>query len=166
MTNISKFFKQKVSILLAVVMTIMSSIAIVTPVSAQDMTTRAGVETLPYGSYEIGGFTFTNTNLTPVKTVAGSKFRFDGVFCKAASDRGIGPVKLTVQVRDANTGEVISTWVSEQSREDMDAIFLSDTIDLGYAGRKIQFWFDASSVGQSNGHYRSIEIMNFSTYVF
>lgn len=126
---------------------------------------RAGTEILPKGIYFIGGFTFTNDNLTPVKTVEGSKIAFSISFRKASIDTGIGNVKLKFQVRDIN-GSALSPVMEEVANTDGSvATLATDYIDLGYPGRKIQLWMDASSTGTSNGNYRSIEIYNWCSFV-
>jgi|GEM_PF-2202156 len=126
----------------------------------------AGVENLPHGEYSIGSFSFTNTNLTPVKTVTGgSNVKFSIDFQKASFDTGIGPVKLTVQVRDANTGAILRT--SSFSLLNNTSGGMEFSVDLGYTGRRVQIWFDASSVypAQSNGNFRSISITKFNSHV-
>lgn len=115
----------------------------------------AGRETLPSGIYEIGSFTFQNTNLSPVKTVSGTKLGLGISFKKAPTDKGIGNVKLTVQIRDANTGAVL-VQKTEVANEGGNKMLTIAPIDLGYAGRKIKIWYDASSTGASNGNFRSI----------
>lgn len=131
---------------------------------------RAGPnEVLPLGGpYNIGGFTFTNTNLTPVKIPAGRYVDFIILFRKASNDAGLGNVKLTLNVRDARTGQIISqTYVqaADTTSPFHNTILATNYIDLGYANRPIQIWFDASSTGASNGNYRSIEIIDFSSFV-
>ena len=126
---------------------------------------RAGVETLPYGTYGIGPFTFIDNNLTPVKTVAGSTVSFRIVFQKASQDQGIGPVKLTVQIRDIYGNAISDKWVYPLSSDNEIKSITTPEINLGYTGRKIQIWFDASSVGASNGNYRSIYVSSFTAYV-
>lgn len=115
----------------------------------------AGVETLPFGRYDIGDFTFTNTNLSPTKTVSGTRLGLGISFKKASIDAGLGNVKLTVQIRDANTGEVLATE-NEEANENSNKMLTIKPVDLGYSGRKIKIWYDASSTGVSNGKYRSI----------
>ena len=136
---------------------------------SNDVMPRSGPnEVLPLGGpYDIGGFTFTNTNLTPVKIPAGRYVDFIILFKKASIDAGLGNVRLTLNVRDASTGQIISKNYVEvaDTRPYYDTILATNYIDLGYANRPIQVWFDASSTGQSNGNYRSIEIINFSSFV-
>lgn len=158
-----KKFTQKISrsgiglIVMAIIMTI--SIFGTTQVYA------AGIETLPYGPHNIGSFTFTNTNTTPEKTVSGTNVSFMINFKKASIDAGVGNVKLTVKVLDANTGAVISNTYYSNANEDGSDTFIMVPCECGYAGRKVKIWFDASSTGPSNGHYRSITITEFTSYV-
>ena len=133
----------------------------------------AGEEVLPLGEYPVGSFTFTNTNLTKPKTMpnGAQKLNFLIKFKKADIDAGIGQVKLTVQVRDMS-GKVVggktvndtSGWVggvyNRNSTLFIDNIYVSP-------GQRYQIFFDASSVNpsQSNGNYRSIQIISFVSYV-
>lgn len=135
----------------------------------------AGVETLTLGDNDIGSFTFTNTNTTPTKTIEGSKVKFtinwrvaDGAQGIPDIDQGIGEAKLTVKVLDANTGTVIAGPYVFQRQSTDDSWFLTHdfTVNLGSPNRAIRLWFDASSVGASNGHYRSIHVSSFEAYVY
>lgn len=131
-------------------------------------TYAAGTETLPIGYTRIGGFTFTDTNLTPVKTVSGRYMNIFLHFKKADIDAGIGNVKLTVNVRDANTGQIISptyVWTADPENKVYTSVVLPK-VDLGYSNRRVQIWFDASSTGQSNGNYRSITFSGFNVDVW
>lgn len=134
-----------------------------------DIMPRAGNnEVLPLGGpYQIGPFTFTDTNLTPTKIPAGRYVDFIILFKKASKDAGLGNVKLTINVRDANTGQILTRDFVQVADTNPYAgtILATNYIDLGYANRPIQIWFDASSTGQSNGNFRSIEIMDFASFV-
>lgn len=125
-------------------------------------------EVLPLNQvYEIGGFTFTDTNLTPVKIPAGRYLKLGINFKKASIDAGLGNVKLTIKVKDANTGAVIAnSTYTLNAYEGSSRWLTTNKIDLGYANRKIQVWFDASSTGQSNGNYRSIQVLEFKSTVY
>ena len=129
----------------------------------ENVTPRAGEETLPIGYYSIGSFTFRNTNLTPVKTVAGRYMQIMLGYSVASSDQGLGGIRLTVEVRDAYTGAVIGSYQGTVERG--ATAYASPTFDLGYAGRKIRFFFDASSSGASNGNYRTAYIQSFTAHV-
>lgn len=124
-----------------------------------DDNAKAGTEVLPLGDYIIGSFTFTDTNLTPVKTPAGRYIRLFMGFQKASIDSGLGNVSLTVNVRDARTGQIISkNYKADNPTPGIWSMLITDQIDLGYANRPIQIWFDATSMGQSNGNFRSITV--------
>lgn len=125
----------------------------------------SGVETIPYGVYNTGGFTFTNNNLTKVKTIAGSKISFTIAFKKASIDAGIGNVKLKFQVRDIYGNAISPVYEMAASPNGYDRFLTIDDLNLGYTGRKVQFWYDASSTGQSNGNYRSIQVVYCKTFV-
>lgn len=172
MKNILGIIKRKMVMAMVAIMAITS--VTTTSVFAKDIESetsnttvqpRAGVETLPYGGYSIGAFTFTDTNLTPVKTVQGRKISLFINFTKAASDRGIGPVKLSVQIRDTAGNALSDVYTYSQTNENDELLLIVPEIDLGTTGRQIQIWFDASSVGASNGNFRSIEVFDFQSYV-
>ena len=129
----------------------------------ESITPRAGEETLPIGFYSIGSFTFRDTNLTPVKTVAGRYMQLMLAYSVASSDQGLGGIKLTVQIRDAYTGAVIGSYQGTVERG--GTVYATPSFDMGYAGRKIQFFFDASSSGASNGNYRTAYIQTFTSIV-
>ena len=129
----------------------------------ENVVPRAGEETLPIGYYSIGSFTFRDTNLTPVKTVAGRYMQIMLGYSVASSDQGLGGIRLTVEVRDAYTGAVIGRYQGTVERG--ATAYASPTFDLGYAGRRIQFFFDASSSGASNGNYRTAYIQSFTAHV-
>lgn len=133
--------------------------------SEQITVARSGVEVLPYGSYEIGNFTFTDCNYTPVKTVEGSVISLSLLFKKASIDQGTGPVKLTIQICDENCNPISPKWTYSMSENSVMMGATTPDFDLGYAGRKIRIFTDASSVGASNGHYRSITFDYFGSYV-
>lgn len=155
------------------VLTFMMSIVLLFACVSPIRVSAAGTETLPLGEYYVGDFTFTDQNLTPIKTMpaAAEDLYFKILFYKANIDAGIGPVKLNVQVRDVNTGEVLlnetmidqSGWVGGQYNR--FTTFYTSRISV-YPGQKIQILFDASSVDylQSNGAYRSITLY-FSSYI-
>ncbi len=128
----------------------------------------AGNDTLPYGEYEIGSFTFSNHNLTPTKTVGATGMLKFGVSWRVAnSDKGVGEIKLTVQVRDVDTQKVLSSIVVKRESYD-DMYYVYDETPAIYVtkGTKLQIWFDASSVGTSNGNYRSAYIQSFCSIIY
>lgn len=135
----------------------------------------SGAETLPMGEYHIGSFTFTNNNLTPRKTMpnGASTWSLYVKFCKASSDAGIGQVKLTVQIRRTDGTVVASTTVKDNSGEYSGGDYyrryasaILPTISVR-PGEVYQIWVDASSVNpsQSNGNYRSIDILDIQSYI-
>ncbi len=133
----------------------------------------AGTETLNVGETPIGSFTFTNTNTTPIKTIKGTKVTFtvnwrvaDGASGAPDVDKGIGDAKLTMKVLDASTGKTIAGPKTFKRGTGDDTWYLTNSITVNVKyGQKVRVWFDASSVGQSNGKYRSIYIRNFEAKV-
>lgn len=129
-----------------------------------------GTETLPVGIYNIStnGFTFTDTNLTKVKTmpanantlVFGIKFR------KATTDQGIGQVKLKFQIRDTRGNVIQEKVVTDTGNRNGYTMFVTDPITVS-PGQQFQLYFDAISVNpsESNGNYRSIEISIFRSFI-
>ena len=127
----------------------------------------AGVETLYTGITEMGDFAFNDTNLTPAKTVQGSKVtinvawrKADGLYGSVNGDQGIGDVKLTMQIRDTAGNALTGKYVFYYDETAVDG-YVSDQISLNVTpGQKIRIWMDASSVNpsQSNGTYRAIYI--------
>ena len=133
---------------------------------------RSGEEVHGIGEYHIGEFTFTNNNLTPVKTMpeGARTLRFNVKFKKADIDRGIGQVKLNVQVRDINgnivTQRTLADIAGTQGGLPRITSLNTDTINVS-PGEKYQIFFDASSVNpeESNGNYRSITVYSFTSYI-
>lgn len=135
----------------------------------------AGVETLEPGITEMGDFVFFNNNTTPVKTINGSHVtiyvnwrRADGLYGAPAADEGIGDVKLTMRIIDANTNTALTS--DQVFYYDNTAVngYVTDEISLDVTqGQKIKIFMDASSVNPatSNGKYRSIYIRSFGAEV-
>lgn len=129
-----------------------------TVANASEVMPMSGKETLPYGYYEIGSFTFNNCNLTPVKTVGGTgTLQFGVKWRRAPEDPGLGNINLYMEVRDAYTQKVLCSKTLAGSG---DYTFSYDTLPELHvtAGSKLQLYFDARSAGPSNGNYRSAEI--------
>lgn len=155
------------------VLTLIVSIAMLFACISPVRASAAGTETLPLGEYYIGKFTFTDQNLTPVKTMpAGAQdLCFKILFSKASIDAGIGPVKLTVQIRDESGNVLLNETMIDQSGWVGGTYYRYTTLYTSkinvYPGQKIQIWFDASSVDylQSNGAYRSIQILSLISYI-
>lgn len=139
------------------------------------MPVNAAVTTLNPGVTEMGNFVFSDTNTTTSKTVNGTDVtiylnwrRADGQYGAPNSDQGLGDVKLTFQILNANTGAAITS---------KQVCYYDSTAQNGYVtdqvhftvpyGQKIRVWMDASSVNPSasNGKYRSIYIRSFSAFV-
>lgn len=136
-------------------------------------TYAAGTETLPKGEYSIGSFTFTDTNTTPAKTMpsGAKKLKFTIAFRKAAGDRGIGQVKLTVKIKDSKGNVVSSNTVRDTASSECGSFkrvsYLYTNEISVKGGGKYKVFFDASSVdpSKSNGHYRSIQVLSFVSIV-
>ena len=115
---------------------------------------RAGTETW-YGSGFGGSYTFTDYNLTPVKTMGKS-----GTLVISGSFRGtdgyadVSPIKLTAQIR-STSGSVKSYTVVVDNRSGATPFTVSCAVN---SGDKIQLFFDASSVANPPGFYRSAYI--------
>lgn len=118
-----------------------------------------GVEDWKYGTNHMSPFTFTNTNTTPTKTILGTNVKIAGVACKAPGDAGIGNVILTIRLKDENGNFLPFIYTKELSSA--FSSFETPKWDLEGYGKKIHVWFDASSAGASNGHYRSIQLTSF-----
>lgn len=112
---------------------------------------RAGTETW-YGSGAGGSYTFTNYNLTPVKTMGQSgTLIISGSFSGADGYANSSPIKLTVQIRSIS-GAVKASTIQIDDRS--GATFFSVVASVS-AGEKIQLYFDASSIANPPGIYRS-----------
>lgn len=115
---------------------------------------RAGTETW-YGSGFGGSYRFTDYNLTPVKTMGKS-----GTLVISGSFRGtdgyadVSPIKLTAQIR-STSGAVRASTVIVDDRSGATFFGISCAVS---AGDKIQLYFDASSVANPPGIYRSAYI--------
>ncbi len=130
----------------------------------------AGVETLYPGITEMGSFAFNDTNITPSKTVQGSKVtinvswrKADGLYGSINGDQGIGDVKLTMQIRDTAGNALTDKYVFYYDETATNG-YVNDQISLNVTpGQKIKIWMDASSVNpaESNGRYRTIYFRNF-----
>lgn len=131
--------------------------------TSEGIETRAGVETFYLNrNYEVGSFTFTDKNTTPVKTVQGRYLYTFFKMRRASSDRGIAstPIVVTVEVLDASTMANLKT--SKYYLDPTGSLEGGFETDLGYAGRRICYRFDASSYnGPTNGNFRSAEIQRF-----
>ena len=119
--------------------------------SVESIQPRAGTETW-YGSGFGGSYRFTDYNLTPVKTmgksgtlvISGSFYGDDGY---ANSSR----IKLTAQIR-STSGAVKASTIVVDDRSGSTFFAVSCNVS---AGEKIQLYFDASSIANPPGIYRS-----------
>lgn len=133
-----------------------------TPVS------RAGAETLPLGTYRISDlFTVTDSNLTPVKTVAGRYLQLNFWWRVSPYDKGISGEIITIKIKDANTGQYITNLVATDTTDSNSLYkYCKCTFDLGYSWRRIQIFTDVSSSGASNGNFRSAEFSQYNSTVY
>lgn len=149
-----KFWKNLVSLVLAV-MLVYCSFA---PALADD--------TLYVGAWhDYSDFSFTDYTLSSVKTVEGQYLTIRIDFHKPSWDAGIGDIKLKFEIRDAYTGQAITGQYLVGTTGSTVVSQTYYSINLGYTGRKVRFWFDASSAGQSNGYFRSATVDVFTIYV-
>lgn len=123
----------------------------------------AGEETLPMGNYTIGTVTFTDTNLTPKKTMpsGASKWKLTFRFKKATIDAGVGNVKLTIKIKRPNGTVYYAHPAVSESPNTTDGYTQFDFEISVSTGGTYQIWMDASSVNpsMSNGNYRSITVI-------
>ena len=102
------------------------------------------------GNYE-ATYTFTDNNLTPYKTMGDSAYLvIFGDFKKA--DYGDSNIKLTVEIRDYPSGNVLDRRVVDNTNYPNTNMFVV-TAQV-YAGQRIQIFFDASSIDNPPGFYR------------
>lgn len=86
----------------------------------------------------------------------------------ADEDQGRGHEKLTVQVRDADTGAALSPYyVSEMGYDDCWYWFLETNVISVASGQEIQVWFDVSTKNpaEANGNYRTAYVKSFTSEV-
>ena len=115
--------------------------------------------------YDHGTFSFTDYTLTSMRRIMERYVAIRLDFHKPYWDTGLGDINLTFEIRDADTGQTIVQYVLGPAGSTQ--IGNSYTwVDLGYAGRYVRFFFDASSAGTSNGNYRSATIDVFRVYVY
>ena len=119
--------------------------------TAENIQPRAGEETWT-GSGHGGSYTFTNYNLTPVKTMGQSgTLIISGSFTGQDGYANSSPIKLTAQIR-STSGAVKASTVEVDDRS--GATFFSVVASVR-AGERIQLFFDASSIANPPGIYRS-----------
>lgn len=122
--------------------------------SVESIQPRAGTETW-YGSGFGGSYRFTDYNLTPVKTMGQSgTLVISGSFYGDDGYANSSPIKLTAQIR-STSGAVRASTVVVDTRAGYIHFAVSCAVSVG---DKIQLYFDASSIANSPGIYRSAYI--------
>lgn len=137
----------------------------VVPVSSNAITLSGGAETPLFNN---GNLTFTNKYTSDTYYVQGQWLKLSLGFGSASNDQGISGIRLTIDVINADNDQVIYT-VQDYVPTKGDVSHTDFTFDLGSGANKvrnIKFRFDASSYGQSNGHYRSATLTDVTAYVF
>ena len=122
--------------------------------SGEAIVTRAGNETWT-GSGLAGNYTFYNNNLTPVKTMGKSgTLLIYGSFYGDDGYADVSPIQLTAQIR-STSGAVKATTVRVDDRSGATSFSISCPVSYG---EQIQLFFDASSVANPPGIYRSAHV--------
>ena len=122
-----------------------------TIISDINLEPRAGNETW-VGSGFGGSYTFTDYNLTPIKTMGQSgTLVISGIFRGTDGYANVSRIKLTVQIR-STSGSIKSSTVVVDDRSGSTAFSVSCSVSQG---ETIQLFFDASSVANPPGIYRS-----------
>ena len=112
---------------------------------------RAGNETWT-GSGFGGAYRFTNYNLTPVKTMGSSgTLVISGTFYGSDGYADVSPIQLTAQIR-STSGAVRAQTVRVDDRSGAVSFSISCSVSRG---DQIQLFFDASSIANPPGIYRS-----------
>lgn len=122
--------------------------------SDEGIETRAGNETWT-GSGLAGNYTFRDNNLTPVKTMGKSgTLLIYGSFYGDDGYSDVSPIQLTVQIR-STSGAVKTSTVRVDDRSGATSFSISCPVSYG---EQIQLFFDASSVANPPGIYRSAHV--------
>ena len=162
MEKIKKLKKRIKRLLVGLVATASMLIATVSPALAADVKEtesevtdsvilRAGNETWT-GSGFGGAYTFTNNNLTPVKTMGKSgRLLISGYFYGTDGFASSSPIALTVEIRNTSGAVLGRTYVND-NRSGNVPFAVSASVS---AGQQIQLFFDASSIANPPGIYRS-----------
>ena len=112
---------------------------------------RAGNETWT-GSGFGGAYRFTDYNLTPVKTMGSSgTLVISGTFYGDDGYSDVSPIQLTAQIR-STSGAVRAQTVRVDDRSGAVSFSVSCSVSRG---DQIQLFFDASSIANPPGIYRS-----------
>ena len=122
---------------------------------------RAGNETWT-GSGFGGSYTFTDYNLTPVKTMGTSgTLLIYGSFYGNDGYADVSPIKLTAQIR-STSGAVKTQTIVVDTRNGYNDFAMSCTVSKG---EQIQLYFDASSVANPPGILRHAYVSyNYDLY--
>lgn len=125
--------------------------------SGENLETKAGNETWT-GSGLGGNYTFNNYNLTPIKTMGKSgTLLIHGSFYGADGFATSSPIKLTVEIR-TTSGVVKARTVVTDDHSGAAAFSVAATVS---AGEQIQLYFDASSIANPPGIYRSAHVLYY-----
>lgn len=165
------FFKMLTSITMALILSVSCAVSVFaneidTPVTINvdglnpTTTLPAGVEYTIFNSAS-----FTNQENFGYYYIQGRWLNLKFGFKTASFDAGIGGINITVSIYDSSTGQLLGRQVEENPSRDSYA-YTEMTFDLGSFGKTVYINFDASSNGESNGHYRSATIINLRSYVF
>lgn len=130
---------------------------------------RSGVETLPLNTwYTISShFSIDGHNYTPVKTVEGRYLKLNINTCLSLDeDKGNGPVRVTIKIRDYNSRNFISGAVSTFTMERGVLMTGQPVFDLGYSGRKIQIYTEITSLNSSDPATRVIDFYDYRSYSY
>ena len=132
-----------------------------TTVETETVSPRAGTETWT-GSGFGGAYNFTDTNTTPVKTMGQSgRLLISGWFYGNDGYASSSPIILTVEIRSTSGAVLGRTTVIDDRSGNVDFSVAANVS----AGQKIQLFFDASSIANPPGIYRSAYVSySYSLY--
>lgn len=117
----------------------------------ENVSPRAGNETWS-GSGFGGSYTFTNNNLTPIKTIGESgRLLISGSFYGTDAFASSSPIKLTFQIRSTSGAVLASTEVIDTRNGNIPFSVATNVT----VGQQIQLFLDASSIANPPGIYRS-----------
>lgn len=136
---------------------IITSVFFITVMCLSTITaSAAGQEVWSFGNTYTSEYTFTDTNLTPIKTISGNGVMYvSGDFWKA--DTGASDIGLTIQVREYPSGKILGQSYSPNPLRPNDPTYFSVAAEV-YNGQRIQLWFDASSISNPPGFFRSAHV--------
>lgn len=112
---------------------------------------RAGNETWS-GAGHGGSYTFTNNNLTPIKTIGESgRLLISGSFYGTDAFASSSPIKLTFQIR-STSGTVLASTEVIDTRNGNIPFSVATNVTVG---QQVRLFLDASSIANPPGIYRS-----------